>query len=550
MIERAMINSATAGDIVAAALAAAQVRTVFGVISIHNIPLFDGIAKHGGMRCVGARGEAGCVNMADAYARAIAGLGVAITSTGTGAGNAAGALIEALGAGTPLLHLTGQVATAAIDRHAGYIHETRDQLSMLRAVSKAAFRVEAIEALLPTLQRAIALALAPPCGPVSVEIPIDVQHASIETPAPARFVPEPAAARAADRDTLEAIATQLAQSRRPLLWLGKGAAPAAATARAFADAGWAVVTSLNGRAIVAEDHPAVLGAFATYDAARAFYATCDAVLIVGSRLRATDTNDTKLELPAARYRIDVDQHASARSYETVFARGEAAASLALLHELLGARQMIDSRFATDIAGTRAALAAELERKLGDYAPLAHALAAWLPSGARFARDISIANSVWATRYPPLTANECNLHAAGGGIGQGLAMGIGAALAPGGRKTVILAGDGGLMLNLGELATLVQEHADALLIVMNNRAYGMIRHIQHMRYGRRYLLDELTTPDFALIAASFELPYARVRDTPAFAAALAELGNRPGPALIEVDMSGFGKLGGIFGESQP
>jgi acetolactate synthase-1/2/3 large subunit len=274
------------------------------------------------------------------------------------------------------------------------------------------------------------------------------------------------------------------------------------------------------------------------------------VLIVGSRLRATDTLDYKLELPAARFRIDVDPHASGRSYESVFACGEAAASLALLHQLLGTRQTIDPRFAAEIARTRAALAAELERKLGDYAPFARALAAWMPPGARFARDISIANSVWATRYPALAANECNLHAAGGGIGQGLAMGIGAALAPGGRKTVILAGDGGLMLNLGELATLVQEGADALLIVMNNRAYGMIRHIQHMRYGRRYLLDELTTPDFGLLAGSFGLPYARVTGTPAFAAALSELGGLTGPALIEVDMSGFGKLGGIFGESQP
>ena len=550
MISPGMTNPATAGDIVAAALEAARVRTVFGVISIHNIPLFDGIARRGGIRCVGARGEAGCVNMADAYARSIAGLGVAITSTGTGAGNAAGALIEALGAGTPLLHLTGQVATSAIDRHAGYIHETRDQLSMLRAVSKAAFRVEAIEALLPTLQRAIALALAPPCGPVSVEIPIDLQHASIELPSPARFAVATEAVRAPDTATLEAMAAQLAHARRPLLCLGKGAAPAAATARAFADAGWAVVTSLNGRAIVAEDHPAVLGAFATYDAARAFYATCDAVLIVGSRLRATDTNDYKLELPAARFRIDVDPQACGRSYETVFARGEAATSLAQLHDVLGTRQTIDPLFAGDIARTRTALAAELERKLGDYAPFAHALAAWMPRDARFARDISIANSVWATRYPPLAANECNLHAAGGGIGQGLAMGIGAALAPGGRKTVILTGDGGLMLNLGELATLVQERADALLIVMNNRAYGMIRHIQHMRYGRRYLLDELATPDFGLIAASLELPYARVTDAAAFADALAELGNRTGPAVIEVDMSGFGKLGGQFGESQP
>jgi acetolactate synthase-1/2/3 large subunit len=288
-----------------------------------------------------------------------------------------------------------------------------------------------------------------------------------------------------------------------------------------------------------------------FDAARAFFATCDAVLVVGSRLRGTDTIDWKLELPKALYRIDVDSDTRERSYEsTIFARGDAAQSLAKLRELIGTGRTIDPGFAADIARTRAELADELERKLGDYVPFVRALDEWWPRDAIWARDISIANSVWANRFPALISNRSNVHAAGGGIGQGLAMGIGAALGAPERKTVILAGDGGLMLNLGELATLVQENANALVIVMNNRAYGMIRHIQHMRYGERYLLDELTTPDFALVAASLELPFERAESVDAFAGALRRLGDLNGPAMLEVDMRGFGKLGGSFGESQP
>jgi acetolactate synthase-1/2/3 large subunit len=106
-----------------------------------------------------------------------------------------------------------------------------------------------------------------------------------------------------------------------------------------------------------------------------------------------------------------------------------------------------------------------------------------------------------------------------------------------------------MLNLGELATLVQERADVLLIVMNNNGYGMIRHIQHTRYGARYQLDELHTPDFQQLALALSLPSVVVRDAASFATALAVYGALRGPALIEVDMPAIGRFGGIFNTSQ-
>ena len=81
----------------------------FGVISIHNLPMLDALGRNAVTRFVPTRGEAGAVNMADAYSRTRGELGVVFTSTGTGAGNAAGALVEAETAGTPLLHLTGQI---------------------------------------------------------------------------------------------------------------------------------------------------------------------------------------------------------------------------------------------------------------------------------------------------------------------------------------------------------------------------------------------------------------------------------------------------------
>src|ERR687887_1763981 len=104
-----MNNKITVADALLKELERIGVDTVFGIISIHNIPFYDALERHGGFRVVTARHEGAAVNMADAYSRVSGKLGVALTSTGTGAGNAAGAIIESWNGGGPLLHITRHV---------------------------------------------------------------------------------------------------------------------------------------------------------------------------------------------------------------------------------------------------------------------------------------------------------------------------------------------------------------------------------------------------------------------------------------------------------
>ena len=152
----------TVGAVVAAFLEQCDVKAAFGVISIHNMPILDAFAQRGKTRFVMARGEAGAGNMADAYARSTSSLGVCITSTGPAAGNIAGSLVEAYTAGTPLLHITGQIETQYLDQKLSYIHEAPDQLTMLGAVSKAAFRVRSAATCLSTLKAAVQAAMTAP----------------------------------------------------------------------------------------------------------------------------------------------------------------------------------------------------------------------------------------------------------------------------------------------------------------------------------------------------------------------------------------------------
>src|SRR5690625_4725401 len=127
----------TVADAIVQELISAGVDVAFGIISIHNLPIYQAISRYGKIQLVTARGESGAVNMADGYARATGKLGVVITSTGTGAGNAAGSLIESWSAGAPLLHITGEVASNYLGTGQGYIHECKDQLKMMEEIGRA-----------------------------------------------------------------------------------------------------------------------------------------------------------------------------------------------------------------------------------------------------------------------------------------------------------------------------------------------------------------------------------------------------------------------------
>ncbi|MGP2730607.1 thiamine pyrophosphate-binding protein, partial [Serratia marcescens] len=230
-----MSDKITVGEAIARTLEQYAVSAMYGIISIHNLPIADAVGQRDKIRFVPARGEAGAVTMADAHGR-FSGLGVALTSTGAGAGNAVGAMIEALNANTPLLHITGQVEKAYLDADAGFIHETRDQLGFLRACSKRAYRVNSPEQAVAVIQRAILDAQTVPCGPVAVEIPIDIQSSLVSRSVLTEPL-APAPLPKADDAAVERLHQRLKQAKRPLLWLGGGALACGDAVRKLADAG-------------------------------------------------------------------------------------------------------------------------------------------------------------------------------------------------------------------------------------------------------------------------------------------------------------------------
>ncbi|MYN06668.1 thiamine pyrophosphate-binding protein [Pseudoduganella aquatica] len=538
----------TVGGAIAAFLEQCGVKAAFGVISIHNMPILDAFGERGQIRFIPARGEAGGANMADSYARSTGGLGVCLTSTGTAAGNAAGAMVEALTAGTPLLHLTGQIETPYLDQSLSYIHEAPDQLTMLKAVSKAAFRIRSTDTALSTVKQAVQIALTPPMGPVSVEIPIDIQAALIDMPSD--FKPLPIQRNEPSVHALDELAAQLKNAKRPMLWLGGGSRGAARQVQRLLDMGFGVVTTTQGRGVVAEDDPRSLGAFNLHKPVENFYQTCDAMLVVGSRLRGNETLKYELKLPRALYRIDADPAAEGRCYKSdYFVCGDAELALEALADRLEGKMQVDPGFIGDLQKARDTAVAGLVDGLGPYSALVDQLQQ--AAGRRFnwVRDVTVSNSTWGNRYLRIFDPLAGVHALGGGIGQGLAMGIGAAIGAAvtnsGKKTFTLAGDGGFILNLGELATAVQEKADMVIVLMNDKGYGVIKNIQDVQYGGRRHYVDLHTPDYAELSHSLQLRHARVSKLADAGEALRTALAEPGPFLLEIDMLSIGSFKTAF-----
>ncbi len=530
----------TVSDLIAEFLERLGTETAFGVISVHNIPVMDAISRRNRIRIVSTRGEAGAAHMADGYARVDTEIGVLITSTGPGAANACGGLFEAWTASTPLLHITGQSKSTHIGRGRGTTHETRDQQGMLASVCKGTFRIQSAEEALGVLTSAATLASTAPRGPVSIEVPADIQRAPLIRPAhldsfslQCLRLPDP------DAGLMDQMARMVRTARRPILWLGNGARAGGPAINRLMDMGFACVSSWQGRGIVAESHPMTLGAMngGGIPLLEEFYETCDLMIVLGSRLRGHETIDFTVKLPSPVIHVDIDPLAEGRTYTCdLFVQGNVGTVAGqLLQHLEGWAP--DPEFRDDLGLAKSRARSAFKATLGPYETFAEQIQPILDQGVIFARDVTINHSTWGHRLTQLHDPCQNIYPVAAGIGQGLCLAIGATIGSG-RKALCMTGDGGFMLNLGELWTVVQEDLDLTILVMNDAGYGVIRHIQDATgAGRRH--ETLMLPDLSDLAQAAGLPFRRVSTPETFGTTLGEAVASKGPSLVEVDMVAIG-----------
>lgn len=524
----------TGGEAAEATLRALGVRHVFGIVSVHNIPIYDAILRVGEITPVAVRHEQGATHAADGYSRATGRLGVAITSTGPGCVNSLPGLYEAGFASSRVLMLTGQIDTKVYGKGKGFLHEAERQVAMLQSVCR---RVESVRrtADIPSVIRRVAgdIMTGRP-QPGAIEIPIDLQYASAEVDIPQG---EPGTRIAPDEASLAAAVEALGSAQRPLIWAGGGAVTSggAAALTALAEKLRApVLTTIQGRGAIPEDHDLCLGAVTAHPALRETLTSADVLLAVGTRFQAGDTGQWTLPLPKLVH-LDAEPGVIGRNYVAAVALvADARLGLEALLAALDAKTP-DESFLDGARGGRDAARAASRQMIGpDYEAIMDAIREHLPRDGVVARDATVPAYLWGDRLLPILEPMTSMRPTSAAIGPGLPLAIGAAIGSG-KRTVLIAGDGGLMLNVGELATAVQYRLPLVVCVFNDGGYGILRAIQDRTFDGRQVGVDLQTPDFAALARAVGMEGERVEGVDAFRDAFKRAVDREGPTLLDIDM---------------
>ena len=532
----------TVGRYVVETLAANGIDTVFGIPGVHNIELYRGL-ELARVRHVLVRHEQNAVFAADGYARASGQPAAAFVISGPGLTNALTALAQAWSDSVPLLLIASAPVRASLGRGWGVLHELRDQRALVADVTAFAGSARSDSELRAQLRSAFAALRSARPRPAYVDIPLDLLGEATDQ-RPEVFA-GPSALPVPSRQALEQAQRLLAESQRPLFIAGGGARTAgAALGKLLESPGGYLVTTVAGKGIVAESHPASLGVSLPYAATQQLAAAADVVVAAGTELSETDIyTTTRLPLQGRLIRIDVDEQKLHDHYAAeVPLQGDAASSLELLAQSMAARGAAGRNgWRTVSAATSAAHRARIEAQLAaDARPalaVLQALRESLPAdGAVFSDMTQIAylgNYAFPAERPGVW-----FHPSGyGALGYALPAAIGARIAQPQRPIVALAGDFGAQFTLQDLMTAVELDLTVPFIVWNNAALGQIR--DDMRAAGIAPIGVVArNPDFVALAQACGAVGARIRDAAVLATALRAALARPGPTLLEVDATDF------------
>lgn len=537
----------TGGEALVRALAAHGVTRAFGIPGTHNLEIYRHLRSYG-IDHVTTRHEQGAGYAADGYARTAGQPGVAVTTTGPALLNIAAAVGQAYSDSVPLLVISPGMPLRHPRQPTGLLHEMRSQSEALRAVAAFSHRASTAWEIGSAVARAFALFRTQRPRPAHIEVPLDLLEAA-EPAGPVRLAP-PATPPQADSAHVRAAAAALRAALRPAIVLGGGARPASAECRELAEElGAPVVTTANGKGIVAETHPLSLGVSLHSPAVQAWLGECDAVLAVGTELAESDLWTGPPSLTGTLIRADIDP---AQMYGALPADvplvGDARESLGALlaelppavHEPGSATASTASTATAVTAGRHRAVAALLtardeETRARDarWVPYLHAIREVADDDVIVTSDSAQCCYYGAVPHLPMGPEGRYLHPTGfGTLGYALPAAIGAKTAHPDRQVIALSGDGGLQFSVQELATAAQLGLPLPVVVFDNGGYGEIREEMVAR-GDRPGAAELPRVDLTNLACAYGGRGAHAGSPRALAEVLAQALAAPGPTVITV-----------------
>ena len=480
------------------------VEVIFGLCGHTIIALLDALGKSR-IRFVSTRHEQVAAHAADGYARASGKTGVLLTHLGPGLTNACTGVANAALDSIPMVVVAGDVPSHYYGRHPHQevnLHQDADQCQIYRPFCKRVYRVDRVEDLPRTMERAFHLAQSGRPGPVLVDVPMDIFSADLPIDA-FQQVPAPMARPTADAATVARIVEALASAERPILYAGGGVLSARATSElaALAEAlEVPVAHTLMGKGCLREDHPLLLGqtGFWGLPISNDKCRTADLIVAVGTRLAEANSSSWDprftFSIPPTRLiHIDADEAEIGRNYPTELGVvADAKLALGALAIAARGRSHRDrGRLREEIARGRKAFAANWDHQWSsDQYPMRPErilaeLRKAVPEDGFIVTDVGWNKNGVAQQFPITVPGTFITPSGLATMGFGPSAALGVKMAHPDRAAVSLIGDGGFSTNPSVIATAMEAELPVVWLVMDNAGFGTIAGLESMHYGSSF-----------------------------------------------------------------
>ena len=538
------VSEISGSDALILSLLAEGVETIFGYPGGAIMPIYDALYNYADqVKHILVRHEQGAIHAAQGFARVTGKPGVVFATSGPGATNLITGLADAMIDSTPVVCITGQVASHLLGTDA---FQEIDVMNITVPVTKWNIQVTRAEDMSKAVAKAFYIAKSGRPGPVLIDVTKDAQFAKTKfSYQPCKFIQTYNPIPKVDITKIDEAVLLINAAKKPYILAGQGVILAGATQEliAFAEKGnIPVASTLLGLSGFPHDHPLYVG----YLGMHGNYGTnkntneCDLLIGVGMRFDDRVTGDVnKYAKQAKVIHVEIDKAEINKIIKAdVAIHANAKEALPLLTEKIKTaehkqwlqtfKDFTDEEYEKIIS--KNCLNTEGEIKMAEVIFLLDEIT---KGDAIIVTDVGQHQMV-ASRYFHYKDPRTNVTSGGlGTMGFALPAAMGAKLGAPYRQVIAIIGDGGFQMTLQELGTISQYKIPVKIIVLNNEFLGMVRQWQQLFFEGRYSFTEMCNPDFVKLSEAYGVKAKKVIDREELPETLKELLQHEGPYFLEV-----------------
>ncbi|ANZ95810.1 acetolactate synthase, large subunit, biosynthetic type [Brochothrix thermosphacta] len=518
------------------------VEMIYGYPGGAVLPLYDALYESG-VKHILARHEQGAIHAAEGYARITGKAGVVVVTSGPGATNVVTGLADALADSLPLVVITGQVATGVIGTDA---FQEADVVNMTSPITKHSFQVRDAKDIPNIVKQAFYIAQTGRPGPVVIDLPKDMMIATVTEPAILSELENYQVPHQPNKVQIDAVATLLKTSKRPIILAGAGVNGAFAKDELteFSNkTNIPVINTLLGLGNISPDSPlafGMAGMHGNYAANRAIY-ECDVLLAIGARFDDRLVGAQEHFAAGAKIvHIDIDPSEIDKVFKvTIGIVADAKAALIALNQL-------SINTADEGEWLERLQSYKVKHPLGYEASqnnvikpqaVIEAISEETKGTAIVSTDVG-QHQMWTAQFYKFKEERALISSGGlGTMGFGLPAAIGGQMANPDRMVVAIVGDGGFQMTLQELALLKEFNLNIKVFILNNASLGMVKQWQHQFYEQRYSESVFDgQPDFVKLAEAYGITGKRITQADKVATQVAAVFAIPGPVVVDVHIN--------------